>query len=118
MPSPHDRRHAAGVPGPIELSDREFRRIRDWLHEATAIELPDHKRSLVASRLLRRVQACRAASFGEYFELLLSGAEEERCLARDLLTTNETSFFREPRHFEFLRERVLRAHAPGRRLRV
>jgi chemotaxis protein methyltransferase CheR len=112
-----DRNPAA--PDLAPLTDREFKWIREWLHGETAIELPDHKRSLVSSRLLRRVRAREAASFGEYFELLEAPDEEpERRLARDLLTTNETSFFREPKHFEFLRRQVLPGRAAGRPFRV
>lgn len=103
----------------LELSDSEFARFRSWLYDATAIELQEHKRALVSSRLLRRLQVRQLRSFGEYLELLKSDAEEaERRLARDLLTTNETSFFREPKHFAFLRSRVLPDRAPGRPFRV
>jgi chemotaxis protein methyltransferase CheR len=103
----------------MDLTDREFEWVRRWLYAETAIELPDHKRSLVSSRLLRRVRARGTASFGDYFELLDSLDEPlERRLARDLLTTNETSFFRERKHFDFLRQQVLPAHAASRPFRV
>lgn len=102
-----------------ELTDREFEWIRAWLYRETAIELPDHKRSLVSSRLLRRVRAREASSFGAYFDLLGTDDEEhERRTARDLLTTNETSFFREPKHFEFLKRQVLPRLSSGRPFRV
>jgi len=117
--SSSDRNQRSPAPAPAELSDREFQRIRAWLFDETAIELSDHKRSLVTSRLLRRVRAREAGSFGDYFDLLqASDEEDERCLARDLLTTNETSFFREPKHFEFLRKHVLPARTSGRPFRV
>jgi chemotaxis protein methyltransferase CheR len=49
--------------------------------------------------------ACRLKSYGEYFRLLVSGeAPQEAQIAVDLLTTNETYFFREPKHFQFLRQ--------------
>ncbi len=102
-----------------ELTEQEFSRFRSWLYAATAIELPDHKRTLVTSRLLKRLQARKIASYGEYFELLGNDTEEdERRLARDLLTTNETSFFREPKHFAFLKTRVLPERTVGRPFRV
>ena len=117
--SASDRRRTPPAPAPPELSEREFDRIRAWLFDATAIELLEHKRSLVASRLQRRVQARGAASFGDYFDLLMeSDEEEERRLARDLLTTNETSFFRERKHFDFLRQKILPARPAGRTFRV
>jgi chemotaxis protein methyltransferase CheR len=102
-----------------ELTDRDFLRFRSWLFDHTAIELPDHKRALVSSRLIRRLQARKLGSFGDYLELLENKAEDaERRMARDLLTTNETSFFREPKHFAFLRSRVLPDRSPGRPFRV
>jgi chemotaxis protein methyltransferase CheR len=44
----------------------------------------------------------------EYYEMLVSGQspEEVRTMV-DLLTTNETYFFREPKHFEFLRDEII-----------
>lgn len=103
----------------LRLSDDEFAFCRRWLFEETAIDLPDHKRSLVESRLLKRLQVRGLSSYGEYFELLTAPEEgSEQQLARDLLTTNETSFFREPKHFEFLRTRVLAARGSERPLRV
>jgi chemotaxis protein methyltransferase CheR len=104
---------------PQTLTDKEFAVCRAWLYEATAIDLPDHKRSLVASRLLKRLRARQVATFGEYFRLLQNeGEAAERQLARDLLTTNETYFFREPKHFEFLRTHALPARAADRPFRV
>jgi chemotaxis protein methyltransferase CheR len=117
-PDPPPSRERAQGDTP-ELTDRDFSNFRSWLHDNTAIELPDHKRALVSSRLLRRLQARKIESFGEYLKLLQSNGEEtERRLARDLLTTNETSFFREPKHFEFLRTRVLPDRPTGRAFRV
>src|SRR6185369_8779910 len=57
--------------------------------------------------------------YGDYFELLQNGAHrDEPQIAVDLLTTNETHFFREPRHFDFLRDRILSQHLPSRPFRV
>lgn len=101
------------------LTKSEFAHCRAWLFSATAIDLPEHKRSLVESRLLKRLQARGLDSYGDYFRLIEREEEgAERQLARDLLTTNETSFFREPKHFEFMRTRVLQAHPPDRPFRV
>lgn len=101
------------------LTERDFAYCRAWLFEATAIDLPDHKRSLVESRLIKRLQARGLDSYGEYFRLIEREDEAaERQLCRDLLTTNETSFFREPKHFDFLRTRVLPARLSERPFRV
>jgi len=89
------------------LTDQEFSLFQRFIFEAAGITLADSKSVLVSSRLLSRVQECGAQSFGAYFQLLASGgAPEEVQIAIDLLTTNETYFFREQRHFDFLRERL------------
>ena len=55
-----------------------------------------------------------AASFGDYFRLLVGGGQpQELQIALDLLTTNETYFFREPKHFDFLRDSILPVRQPG-----
>ena len=64
---------------------------------------------MVAGRLQRRLQHYNLASYGDYFQLISSNRyPEERQIMVDLLTTNETYFFREPAHFEFFRDHVLR----------
>lgn len=105
-----------GCPG---LSDREFAKFRDWIHRSAGISLAEHKRTLVASRLLRRVQHLGVGSYGEYFQLLMSGEPAgELQVALDLLTTNETYFFREPKHFDFLRDKILPQRSGDRAFRV
>lgn len=87
------------------LSDREYGVICDLLYKRAGISLGPAKKALVAGRLFRRVQTLGLPSYGAYFESLLSGREPaEMQMALDLLTTNETYFFREPRHFDMLEE--------------
>ena len=70
-------------------------------------------------RLDKRLRQLELASYGEYIRLLrLPAHEDEFRLAVDLLTTNETYFFREERHFEFLRSAVLPAHRVDRPFRL
>ncbi|MDE2136340.1 MAG: methyltransferase domain-containing protein [Gammaproteobacteria bacterium] len=90
------------------MSDAEFAQFQRFIHEAAGIALGRPKKAMVAARLAARVQASRARSYGEYLRLLQGGqAPAELQTAIDLLTTNETYFFREPKHFEFLRARLL-----------
>lgn len=87
----------------------------------TGINLSEQKRELVYGRLTRRLRALQLRSFAEYRERLKSDAREvaELCNA---ITTNLTSFFREPHHFQYLRDRLLAPFAAdpsnGRRLRI
>lgn len=70
--------------------------------------MADAKKALVSGRLNKRLAVHELGSFGDYFKLLTSGqCPGEVQMAVDLLTTNETYFFREIKHFEFLRTQAL-----------
>lgn len=101
-----------------DITEQEFKHFQHFIYDAAGITLPPTKQSLVSGRLAKRLQHCHLRSYGEYFALLSSGtAPGEVQIAVDLLTTNETYFFREPQHFELLRERALAArgrHEPFR----
>ncbi len=101
------------------ISDRDFRRIREWLYERAGIHLSDAKKALVCGRLASRIRHYQLSRYGDYFELIDDGRHpEEAQVAVDLLTTNETHFFREPKHFDFLRDHVVPVHDRKRALRV
>ncbi|MGN6580269.1 MAG: CheR family methyltransferase [Bordetella sp.] len=87
------------------LNDQEFTLFQRFIFEAAGIVLSTTKKPMVRGRLAKRVQAQRCDSFGDYYDLLQSGRDPiEAQLAVDLLTTNETYFFRETRHFVLLHE--------------
>src|ERR1700722_2080589 len=89
------------------LTDQEFARFQRFIFEAAGITLSDAKKVMVGSRLAMRLQKCQVNNYGDYFRLLASGQQpEEVQTAVDLLTTNETYFFREPNHFEFLKTQL------------
>lgn len=101
------------------LLDSEFTQFQGLLYRLAGISLSPAKKALVCGRLAKRIKHHRLDSYGEYFQLLTSGREpQELQIAIDLLTTNETYFFREPKHFEFLRSRVIPARRPGSTFRV
>jgi chemotaxis protein methyltransferase CheR len=86
------------------ITDVEFGRFQRFIFEAAGITLSPAKKALVSGRLAKRLQVHQLSSFSQYFELLSSdGAAVEAQTAVDLLTTNETYFFREPKHFDLLR---------------
>lgn len=85
------------------ISDREFDQIRRFFAAESGIVLNDNKRSLVCGRLGGRLRKLQMSSYQDYMRYIQQPLHHlERQLAIDLLTTNETYFFREPRHFEFL----------------
>ncbi|MFM4718784.1 CheR family methyltransferase [Aeromonas bivalvium] len=101
------------------LSDQEFCQFQRWLHQTAGIDLSPAKKTLVSSRLAKRLSHYQLPSFGDYFRLIMhDDAKQELQLALDLLTTNETYFFREPKHFEFLSQQVLPGFPQGRPLRI
>ncbi|HNI49572.1 MAG TPA: protein-glutamate O-methyltransferase CheR [Zoogloea sp.] len=113
-PASHASAPAAGGPGP--LAEREFHLFRTLMHRHAGISLSDAKRQLVAGRLAKRLRQLELDSYASYFRLLERNTAE-RQTAVDLLTTNETYFFREPKHFDFLREHILpelKGHSPLR----
>ncbi|GAA1901921.1 CheR family methyltransferase [Lapillicoccus jejuensis] len=101
----------------IPITPEEFAWFTTFLRGRTGIELKDGKQALVMSRLDRRLRHHSAASYKEYFALISGGRGEEARIALDLMTTNETYFFREPQHFEML-PRLLPSVAGQRPLRV
>lgn len=96
-----------------ELTAKEFAWIRDFLYERTGIVLKEGKEAMVAGRLARRVRHHGLSSYTEYFELISAAGQDETGVALDLLTTNETYFFREPAHFDLLGQ-IAKNHKPGR----
>ena len=110
--------------GPFRITDDEFRGFQALVQAETGIQLPDSKRALLVGRLARRLRELGLASFGDYYRLVTDRRDpSERTRMIDRLCTNETSFFREPKHFEFLEREVLAkwaAETPvgGRRVRA
>ncbi len=101
------------------LSDQEFTQFQKLIHHLAGIYLSREKKALVCGRLAKRLQQHGLENYTDYFRLLTSDPQaRELQVAVDLLTTNETYFFREPKHFAFLREKLLPAHRPGRNFRV
>ena len=114
---PNTARELLSAPPP--LGDQEFAHFQRFIFEAAGITLADSKKLLVSSRLGNRVQHHGFGSYWQYFQLLNSGespAEVQRAI--DLLTTNETYFFREPRHFQFMEEQLANWPARPQPLRI
>ena len=98
----------------IGINDREFSQFQTLLYDIAGINLADSKKPLVVSRLAKRLRAHELNSYGDYFKLLRSKEHpDELQTAIDLLTTNETYFFREPAHFEFLRQQAEKSKLNG-----
>jgi chemotaxis protein methyltransferase CheR len=97
---------------------RDFERVRKLIYSKAGIALAESKEEMVYSRLARRLRALRLDSFKTYLDQLeAGGSEDEWQDFTNALTTNLTSFFREPHHFDALRE-FLRKQPRGHATRI
>lgn len=108
------------VEGEFVFTAEDFRHIAQTLHAHAGIALSEGKAALVYSRLAKRLRVLGLRSFRDYCALI-DGAEgvDERQAMMAALTTNVTRFYREPHHFDHLRDKVMpdlaaRARAGGR----
>lgn len=93
----------------FRISDREFDLLRNLIKGLTGISLSDQKKSLIISRLSKRLRALGLTSFTGYYSYItedLEGRQEIDHLI-NRITTNKTDFYREQHHFEFLEEVLL-----------
>ncbi|OIQ95376.1 chemotaxis protein methyltransferase [mine drainage metagenome] len=93
----------------LELSDKDFTRLAQFINGYSGIRMPASKRAMVEGRLRRRLVRHGFDDFGSYCRYLFEGGgmADEAVHIIDAVTTNKTEFFREPDHFDFLAEKVL-----------
>lgn len=101
---PAPARHAPDEAREFDFSDRDFKRVCDLIHQRVGIALAPAKRDMVYGRLSRRLRALGLHSFRDYLDRLENEGGDEWQAFTNALTTNLTAFFREPHHFERLRE--------------
>ncbi len=88
-----------------DITDKEFSQFQRFIFDAAGICLSPAKKAMVGGRLAKRLKQFELDNYSDYFLLLTSGdAPGEIQVAVDLLTTNETYFFRESKHFDLLRQ--------------
>jgi chemotaxis protein methyltransferase CheR len=87
----------------VAISELEFDRFRQLIRSTLGIQLTDQKRPMLCSRLQKRLDATGCRSYTQYFNLVTgSDGRAELQKALDLITTNETYFYREPSPLEWL----------------
>ena len=108
------------VEGEFVFTAEDFRHIAQTLHAHAGIALSEGKAALVYSRLAKRLRVLGLRSFRDYCALIegVEGVDERQAMTA-ALTTNVTRFYREPHHFDHLRDQVMpelaaRARAGGR----
>ena len=101
---------AASLAG-IKASDEEFRQLRDFIYEHCGIYIADNRKYLIENRLINRLKELNLKNFSEYYHYLRYDTNKRAELTRlfEVVTTNETSFFRNPPQLEVFQTKVLPA---------
>ena len=100
-PSDHD----------VDLSEEEFRLLRDFIHERFGLYFEDGQRASLRSRLVGRLASLDLMSFEDYYHYLRFGPQRAEELERMVthLTNNETYFYRESPQLQVFADHVLRS---------
>jgi len=99
---------------PTELTDAQFERISQLVRKLCGINLHTGKRELVKARLSKRLRSLGLSSFGDYVDFVQHDRTGNELTAMlDAISTNLTSFFREPAHFEYLARSVIARAVDG-----
>lgn len=91
------------------MSDKDFKRLSQFITEHTGIKLPEAKKVMLQSRLQKRLRELNLDNYKDYVDFVFSeeGLQNEIIHMLDVVSTNKTDFFREPVHFEFLEKNVV-----------
>ncbi|WP_342029229.1 hypothetical protein [Sphingomonas sp. CFBP 13720] len=105
---------------PDRLGKGDFVRLAAFIYDIAGIKMPDGKRTMLEGRLRRRVRATGTGTIAEYCEWFFEDGHRDGELVHLLnaVTTNKTDFFREPRHFDYLRDAVLPTVRDGGRRKI
>lgn len=87
------------------LSEKDRRRVADYIETHAGIRCPSSKHSLIETRLRKRQRALGFSSLKDYIHHVMetSAGNTEKLHLLDAITTNKTDFYREIKHFQFLR---------------
>lgn len=85
-----------------DLTSDEFRLFQEFIYKNSGIRMPETKTSLLSNRIRKRLRALNISSFEDYFRFLDSTKGELKEFL-DVVTTNETFFFRTEKHFDWFR---------------
>ena len=89
-----------------DLTPQEFTRFRDYIHQHSGIYLEEQKSDSLRISLITRATRHNSPSLADYYDLLVTDEDEFNELM-NLVTINETSFFRFPQQFDALRTTVV-----------
>jgi len=92
----------------IEITDKEFKKLSEYIKLNYGINLKDEKKILVTGRLQKILQENSCRNFTEYFDGVMGDKSGEAAISMiNKITTNHTYFMREADHFDYFQNRVL-----------
>jgi len=88
---------------PVSLSDSDYKKVAEIVHELAGIHLHEGKRELVVARLGKRIRQLGMKSVGDYLKYVRNEqTQDELVTMLDALSTNLTAFWRESQHFDYV----------------
>lgn len=102
-----ERNIREGLPKPMSM--KMFLRFTNYINKDLGIKMTEAKKTMLQARLQKRLRTLGIESYAEYYDYVFSpqGLDDELPNMIDVITTNKTDFFREPKHFEYLTTHVL-----------
>lgn len=93
----------------LQITDEEFIQLRDFIYQQCGIFIAENRKYLVENRLSNRIKDLNLKSYSEYYNFLRFDASRREELNKlfEVVTTNETSFFRNPPQLKVFQEYVL-----------
>ncbi|MUM78799.1 protein-glutamate O-methyltransferase CheR [Pseudodesulfovibrio sp. F-1] len=109
----------------LKITDQEFANLRDFIYEQCGIYIADNRKYLLENRLGNRLKKLNLRNFDEYYNYLRFDAAKAAEMKKlfEVITTNETSFYRNPPQLQVFQEKVLAdvlegCRGSGRKLRI
>jgi chemotaxis protein methyltransferase CheR len=100
----------------ITSDQKIFDKLRRFIYEKSGISLGEEKNALITARIGKRVHALKMNNYKQYLEHVFNDRNgDELVQLLDVISTNVTSFFREPQHFDFLAKKVSEWYTCGQR---
>lgn len=93
----------------LKVTDAEFAQLRDFIYAQCGIYVADNRKYLLENRLANRLKQLNLKNFSEYYYYLQydAGRREELNRLFEVITTNETSFYRNPPQLQVFQEHIL-----------
>lgn len=90
----------------VSLSERCFDEFVVLIHRLTGITVGKNRTFMVEGRLRKRIMALKLTDYESYLEFVRRDKTEQNLFV-DLITTNETYFYRTPRIWEYIEKKFL-----------